>query len=143
MADPRRPAATGVAQRGFTLVEVLASFVVFALLFATMMQVLSGSLSNTRNASSYTEAALWAQSRMAAVGIDPPIEEGRWEGEFDDVYSWEIVITPHLVDEDTVAEPDYFPVSLFLVELIVHWNEVQRPRQAVFRTLRTATREGG
>lgn len=144
MADWCGPAAGSRSQRGFTLVEVLAAFVVFALLFATMMQLMSGSLGNARRASSHTDAALWAQSRMAAVGIDPPIEEGRWEGEFDEVYSWTIEIAPYAFNDDEgTIDFDDFPVDLYHVELTVRWEHDGRPRQAVFRTLRAATPENG
>ncbi len=128
-------------QGGFTLVEILAAFVVFALLFATMLQVLSGSLNNTRRAESHSEAALWARSKMAAVGIDPPVEEGRWEGEFDDEYAWEIEIRPYEGNEDAPLDLDEFPVDLYHVELVVKWDHDGRPRRALFRTLRTATPE--
>ncbi len=130
-------------QSGFTLIEVLASFVVFALLFATMLQVLSGSLNNARRAEAYSEAALWAQSKMAAVGIDPPVEEGRWDGEFDDDYAWEIEIRPYEFNDAEAVPADEFPVDLYYVELAVTWNQDERPRRAVFRTLRSATPERG
>ncbi len=147
MAERRQRGRSGGpsrrAQGGFTLVEILAAFVVFALLFATVLQVLSGSLNNTRRAAAYSKAALWAQSKMAAVGIDPPIEEGHWEGEFDDDYGWQIDITPYQLNDDTDLNFDEFPVDLYYVELAVVWSLDERPRRAVFRTLRTASPERG
>ena len=140
MAEQRRMRGP---ESGFTLVEVLAAFIVFTLLFVTLLQILSGSLNNTRRAAAYTEAALWAQSKMAAVGIDPPVEEGTWSGEFNDRYGWEINISSYEFNDDSSLPADDFPVDLFYVELAVLWQQDERPRRAVFRTLRSATPERG
>ena len=125
-------------QGGFTLLEVMVAFVIFALVFATTLQILSGSMRNVKRSAEYTQAALWAQSRMDAVGIDPPLESGEYHGEFDDDYSWELEIFPYEFDEDTDFVVEEFPIDLFYVELRVHWGQEPRRLQAVFKTLRAA-----
>ena len=125
-------------QRGFTLLEVLVAFVVFALVFATTLQILSGSLRNVKRSAEYTQAALWAQSRLDAVGIDPPLESGQYQGEFDHDYSWELEIVPYEFNDDSELVLDEFPIDLFYVELRVNWGQEPRRLQAVFKTLRTA-----
>lgn len=133
----RRPHNNPTAQRGFTLLEIVVAFVIFGLIFATVLKILSGSLRNTQRSAEYTQAALWAQSRMDTVGIDPPLEDGSYDGEFDDNYRWELDISPYEFNDDSGFNPDEFPVDLFYVELRVYWGGEQ-PRQARFRTLRTA-----
>jgi len=59
--------------RGFTLLELLLAFVVFALGFATVLEILSGSMRNTVRAREYSEAALIAQSLMDTIGIEIPL----------------------------------------------------------------------
>ena len=125
-------------QGGFTLLEVMVAFVIFALVFATTLQILSGSMRNIKRSAEYTQAALWAQSRMDAVGIDPPLENGDYQGEFDDDYSWELEIVPYEFDDGSDFVVDEFPVDLFYVELRVQWGQEPRRLQAVFKTLRTA-----
>jgi len=125
-------------QGGFTLLEVLVAFVIFALVFATTLQILSGSLRNVKRSAEYTQAALWAQSRLDAVGIDPPLESGQYQGEFDDDYSWELEIVPYEFNDDSGLILDEFPIDLFYVELRVNWGQEPRRLQAVFKTLRTA-----
>ena len=61
---------------GFTLLELLLSFVVFALSFATVLEILSGSMRNTVRARHNSEAALTAQSLMDQVGLEIPLESG-------------------------------------------------------------------
>lgn len=134
-------------QAGFTLLEILAAFVIFALVFATTLQILSGSLRNTAQSSEYTQAALWAESLMDRVGIDPPLEAGAYDGDFDDDYWWELEISPYAVaeagegGEAAAAKGNLFevPIEVYLVDLRIFWGEPDRPRSAAFRTLRSVT----
>jgi len=79
---------------GFTLLELLLAFVVFALSFAAVLEILSGSLRNTVRARHHTEAALTAQSVINQVGLEIPLEAGTIvSGESGD-YNWEIIMPP-------------------------------------------------
>ncbi len=126
------------ANQGFTLLEVLAAFVVFALLFTAALRIMSASTRNIVRSSDYTQAALWAQTRMDSVGIDPPIEEGSWDGVFNDQYRWTLEIQPYQLLDQASADLENFPVDLYYVELAVIWGE-DRQRRAIFKTLRSAT----
>ncbi|MEM9301832.1 MAG: type II secretion system protein [Pseudomonadota bacterium] len=81
-------------EQGFTLLEILAAFVIFGLIFATTLRVLSGSLRNAQRSSDYTQAALWAQTAIEGIGIEPLLEEGSYSGDFDNGYRWEMEIVP-------------------------------------------------
>ena len=50
--------------RGFTLLEVMLAFVIFALSFATVLEILAGSMRSVGRANDDTEVALLAQSLM-------------------------------------------------------------------------------
>lgn len=89
--------------RGFSLIEMVAAFLVFAIGMGVLMQILSTSMHTTRQSSDYTMAALWAQSKLDTVGIGEHIEEGRSSGRFDDNYSWELDIRQ--VDPSSVEPP--------------------------------------
>ena len=137
----------GRAQRGFTLLEILAAFVIFALAFASVLQILSGSLRNTMRAADYTQAALWAQSKLDLVGIDPILEEGSDFGRFDDKYSWTLNIEPYLLGEEgeggeAGTEAEDIGIDLFLVQLDVSWGEEPRRRTATFKTMRSKVSDG-
>ncbi|MDX1568904.1 MAG: prepilin-type N-terminal cleavage/methylation domain-containing protein [Xanthomonadales bacterium] len=134
-------------QRGFTLLEILAAFVIFALVFATTLQVLSGSLRNTRQSAEYTEAALRAQSVMDSVGVEPLLEVGTYEGELENGYRWEMEISQYDIQSEptpdgrTYANLFEVPIDLYEVQLTLTWGDPDRPRGAVFRTLRSVTAE--
>lgn len=144
-------------QAGFTLIEVLAAFVVFALAFGAVMHALSGSLYNTVRAGAYTEAALLARSKMAAIGITDELKPRSAQGEFDNGYRWQLDI--HELEKEiaaTVAGDPLKPaatsqpglstnpqqlgltpqVALYEIELTITWGEDAHARQVVFRTLR-------
>src|SRR3954464_6846017 len=79
-------------QRGFTLVELVAAFVIFALGFGVLLQILSSCLHTTAQAADYTRASLWAQSLMDPVGVGEPLREGSASGRFDDKYRWQMSV---------------------------------------------------
>lgn len=89
--------------RGFSLIEMVAAFLVFAIGMGVLMQILSTSMHTTRQSADYTMAALWAQSKLDTVGIGEHIEAGRSSGRFDDTYSWELDIQQ--VDPSSVEPP--------------------------------------
>ncbi len=121
---------------GFTLIEVMAAFAIFAILFAVVLQILSTALSNTRRSAEFTDAALWAQSKLESVGVEEPLEPGRWTGSFDDNFDWELTIEPYMVSDERGLDPDDLPVALYWVSLEVMWGDEVRQREAVFDTLR-------
>lgn len=145
--------------RGFTLIEMIAAFVIFAIAIGSLMQILSMSVNNTRRSLDETRASLWAQSLLDNVGIGERIEAGRSNGEFDRNYRWEMAI--ELVDPQTVeaqattamgdvavaqqvGNGGTSPLSelpqmeLFHVELRVLWGGRMSERSARFSTLRLA-----
>lgn len=123
-------------QRGFTMIEILAAFSVFVLAFAMALQILSGSIQNTRRSAEYTQAALWAQSIMETVGLERPIEDTLEQDRFNDDYHYNLSIEPYVLEEDDGLLREAVPVDLYRVELVVGWGEQSRPREARFVTLR-------
>ena len=126
----------GRRQGGFTLIEVMAAFMVFALLFGVLLQILSTSVVNTRLSGDYTRAALWAQSKLDVLGLEEMLEPGTRTGRFDDEFSWTLEVREELVIDDRGLDVMDMPVHLYHVTLVVAWGEDRR-REAVFQTLRS------
>ena len=78
---------------GFTLLEVMLAFVIFALSFATVLEIMAGSMRSVRRASDDTQVALLAQSIIDLVGTEIPIEEGQFNGTDMDRYDWSMGIS--------------------------------------------------
>ena len=125
---------------GFTLLEVLLAFVVFALSFATVLEILAGSMRSTTRARTYSEAALLAQSLMDMVGIDIPLTEGVVSGESPGGYNWDLSISGYQpqFEEDRMLElAESARTELYWVDLEMQWGREQRPQKAHFSTVRS------
>ena len=69
--------------RGFSLLEVLVAFTILAMLLGALFQVFSGGLHAARAGDRYTRATVIAQSTLAALGAEQPIQEGVTSGSAD------------------------------------------------------------
>ena len=136
MARARLSQARRRRQGGFTLIEVMAAFAVFALMFGVVLQILSTSLSNTRRAGDFTQAALWAQSKLDPAGIETMLVPGRTSGRFDDRFSWSLEVSEELVFDERGFDAMDLPIALYRLDLTVTWGE-RPPREARFSTLRS------
>lgn len=127
------------ASNGFTLLEVLLAFVVFALSFTAVLEILSGSMRNTVRAREYTEAALIAQSVMDQLGLELPVEQGaNYSGESGD-YQWELNIGLYEeVEENTqsVVLGELTGIELLQIDLVISWGEPPRDNSNEFSTVR-------
>ena len=124
---------------GFTLLELLLAFMVFALSFATVLEILSGSMRNTVRAREYTEAALTAQSVMDQVGLEIPLEAGTsMVGEAGD-YRWEIELFEYVESEEnphSVVLAELTNIELLQVDLLVSWGQPPRDQTSRFSTVK-------
>ena len=122
--------------RGFTLVELVAAFAIFAIGIAIALSIGASALKMAKSSSEYTRAALHAQTVLDALGVGEPLEQGSDAGEFEDGYRWEVSITeqePPAADTGAVED---IPIELYRIELIVRWEDDKR--EAKFSTLRAS-----
>lgn len=147
------PSAAGIAARqpisrrrrqqgGFTLLEVLVAFIVFVLIFGAVLDALGMAMRNTRRSAEVSEAALWAQSKLDAIGTVDELEEGSDSGEFSQRYRWQLDVRKQEVERADGVSPDSFPVELYRVELVVSWGDRNRRSEQTFVTLRSKLKEG-
>lgn len=121
----RRPIRRPARQAGFTILEVLAAFVVLALTLGALMQVFSGGLREAQLADEYARAAQVAQSRLAAFTAADRFDEGN-SGGTDDGFAWTLAVSPY--DEtqenaETERGKDYgMRTRLLKVEALVAWH---------------------
>ncbi|MEO8672535.1 MAG: prepilin-type N-terminal cleavage/methylation domain-containing protein [Tahibacter sp.] len=123
-------------QSGFSLIELVAAFVIFALGFGVLMQILTASLRNASVSGDYTQAALWAQSKLDVEGVGERLKEGHSVGKFDDGYRWELDINRYKSPD---APPDLQggeQIELYRLDLNVVWGG-RNSRNAHFVTLRS------
>lgn len=124
------------SQRGFSLLEILVAFTILAMALGVIMKVFSTGLSSTGLAGHYTRASLIAQSQLSLVGPQYPMEEGQYEGDYNDTYHWMITVEPHQWWEegkDNLAE--MVPFAAYEVSSEVIWGG-KRKRSVLLKTLR-------
>lgn len=129
-----------VRTRGFTLLEVMLAFVIFALSFATVLEVMAGSMQGIRRANDETEVALVAQTLMDQVGIEIPLEESEFTGEEMDRYRWQLGIYMYgSSDEDIYVQElaEMSGIALYQVTLDIEWDAGRQVRNAHFSTIRS------
>ena len=151
----RRAPAALRRNAGFTLIELIAAFVIFALGFGILMQILGGALHTTKQSAEYTQAALFAQSLLDVQGVGEPLEEGGRSGQFDERFSWQLNVSKYqpipVTSNNSLLQPGPSPITapggmeLFQLELVVNWGNQYLMHHARFVTLRAMgpARPGG
>jgi general secretion pathway protein I len=82
--------------RGFTLLEVLAAFVLLAAAAGILYRTYSTNLNNVAVVSAYSEAIAIAEAKLGAIGLEHPLEEGEESGTTDDHrFEWRVVVQPY------------------------------------------------
>jgi general secretion pathway protein I len=132
-------AARPARQAGFTILEVLTAFVVFAVALAALLQVFSGGLRDAQLADEYARAVMMAQSRLAAYSAAERLEEVAASGS-EGPFAWTVSAVPY--DErqenaDADRSKDYnLRVRLLRLESKVSWQAADgRPRDVRLATL--------
>ena len=122
------------SQRGFTLLEVLVAFVLLSLTLGVILQVFSGGLRNATAAGHYATAAIMADSMLARVGRELPLEEGESSGE-DGIYRWRLKIEPYQNDTElNQTAAGRYP--LYQIILRIQWQYGAQQPELQFNTYR-------
>lgn len=135
---------------------MLVAFVILALALGVIMRVFSQGMSRVSESDAYARAVTLAQSKLAQLGADIPLEEGELSGEGDDALRWRVRLAAHEADKVQTAKeaadkaqaandgnpaPAPLPVRLWQVEVEVSWDaDPAAPRSVRLATLKLAPR---
>ena len=123
-------------ESGFTLIEVLVSFVIVALAMGALLQIFSSGLRSGYIAEQYSAAVLLAESKLEAVGIEEQLVEGETSGAFDNGFRWTVSVRAY----DDGADADQpGTIEAFAVAVTVAWDGSAGERSFELETLRLAT----
>jgi len=131
---------------GFSLLEVLAAFVILALVGTALFRLFSGALGNATLADEYSRATLYAESRLAAVSVEAPLKESTLQGNSDDGrYAWTAVIAQYTPPGSTPDLDNAAPamaVRLWKLAVTVTWPGAPgNERSIALSTVRVAVKE--
>lgn len=134
--------------RGFSLIEVLVAFTLFAVALGVLMQIFSRGVNGASIADHYAKATMYAESRLAAIGLEETLKEGTTSGKFNDDFAWQVTIKPYLdtAPRDQMSidfEKQYF-AQLYEIEAKVTFaTDDRKERVVTLSTLQLGPRAGG
>lgn len=122
----------GRACRGFSQLELLSAFAILVVLLAALSQVFNAGLNAARSGENDTRAVAIAQSRLAALGVEHPVQVGVQSGAAGDDYYWRVTVRPYLDDQLPAAEGILQPLT---TTVDVFWEERGEPRSVTLTTM--------
>lgn len=126
-------------EAGFTILEVLAAFVLLAVTLAAILQVFSAGLRDAQLADEYARAVIIARSNLAAYTAAERLEEGMSSGN-EQGYAWTLSAAAY---DELLENPEARPpaeqnlrVRLLRIESKVQWQAADgRSRDVRLATL--------
>ncbi len=138
-------------QAGFTLLEVLVAFVVLALVLGVILRIHSQGLERVGESDLQTRAVMLAESKLALLGADIPLEEGETQGEAEGGLAWTLRLSSYEPEQEEpqaaaaegmITLPPVEAVQLLRVEVVVSWGGKGPPAEGIrLTTLRLAPRK--
>lgn len=129
--------------QGFTLLEVVVAFAIFAVTTAAVMRAAGDSLSMSTVASRYATATLIAESKLALAGVEKPLTVGETSGRTEEGFGWRTRVTA--IEADTADDDGAGTgarIAPYAIAVTVGWGDGGRDRKVTLRTVRLATVEG-
>ena len=135
-------------ERGFSLLEILVAFTLFAVAMGVLMQIFSRGVNGAMLADHYAKATMYAESRLAAIGLEETIKEGTTSGKFDDNYAWQVTVKPYQdpAPREQMAidfEKQYFAQLYEIETKVTFFTDDRKERVVTLSTLQLGPRAGG
>lgn len=112
------------------------AFTVLALMLGALLPAFSAGLRSLDTAESAMRSVLLAQSKIEAVGIETPLEEGEQQGRLEDGSEWVVRIRQVAITAEAPNNEEYpFPFETFEVEVEIFKDGAS---QMMLKTLRLA-----
>lgn len=117
------------------MLEVLVAFLVMGLVVGVILQLFGSSMRSVALADEYSRAVQVAESRLATLGSEIPVEAGSSNG-IDPAsgYHWEVQMTA--VQPDEAMEKIQVPLQLYQVDVHVSWQGATKTRELRLSSLR-------
>jgi prepilin-type N-terminal cleavage/methylation domain-containing protein len=123
---------------GFTLVETVIGLVIFAAALLVTYKSFSAGWRGYRLAEAEAAAVSFAQSRLAAAGVESPLAEGQRQHQTEEGLTWMIDVRRYGPSDEEKPQTAQAALDGFWVTVEVDWREgpFQTPRKVSLTTLK-------
>lgn len=121
-------------QTGFTLLETLVAFSIFAMSLGVLLQIYSKGSRAARYGEQFAVATMIAQSKLAGIGYLDELDSNETSGEENDTYRWTLRSEP--IEEDYPELELNHHVVKHRVEVEVSWGNVIKTHRIKLVTMK-------
>ena len=123
------------AEKGFTLLEVLAAVAILGMALAVILQLFSANLRGIAASDEYLAASMVAEAKMREVTDAGDFTERTWTETTNEGYRMDVSIAPALQERT-----ESLPVELHEITLTLYFTRGLKDRTITLRTMRKAAR---
>jgi len=117
--------------------EVVVALAILGIALTVIIELFSGGLRLARISEEYSKATNYARMKMEEISLRQDLEEGSEEGEFDEIYRWQVGVRKIDVLEMEKSETFRPLVELFEVKINVLWKSGAKERSTDIETYKT------
>lgn len=120
---------------GFTLIETVVALIIFVACYLLIQQSVSLGWRGVQVAHAETAAMRLAQSRLAAAGVETPLQDGTQTGQTAEGFDWSMQTKPY--GQPELGSPPTRPTGYWVI-VEVTWREgpLRRARSLQLSTLK-------
>lgn len=122
-------------QQGFSLLEVLVAFSIFAMSLGVIFQIYSTGSRSMILSDEYARAVIIAQSKLASIGIEETQTFSESSGIEDKKFLWITRISP-LEENDYSDLENSFNLIQRHVEVEINWDSLNKSRTLKLNTIK-------
>ena len=123
------------SERGFTLIEILASLTLIGVAVVYLVQLFSANLRTIGTSQDYMEALTRAEAVMREITERDKIEEASWQEETDQGYRVAVSVS-----EAEKERTEDLPVKLLYIEMSFSWETASRKKSLTLKSLKVVER---
>lgn len=131
------------SEKGFTLLEIMVALAILGIALTVILQQFSVGLKSARISREYTTALIHAREKLEEFCLLKELSEEEESGEFEDGYSWRVVVAPFEEEEGKKeASTEFLLLTMYTITSMVSWEAGSKEKKVELATVRIVPKEG-